>query len=127
MNPLRYKTLYCKTSKRFISVKDGTLKFVEIPVLYLKYRRFEIDNLTYDEKFYLYKNATIKHYKLLYENDVVYDRRPPFPSISMEDIKLIKENLHLPIKEIHKNFFEDVRSYDSVKSLVYKIKKGLYN
>lgn len=126
MNQLRYKTLYCKKTNRFICVKYGVLEFVEVPVLYLKYKKFEIANLTYDEKLYLHNNAIIKHYKLTYTGDVIYQRKPPYPSITMREIKLIKENLHLPIIEIHNKFFLNTRSYNSVKALVSRIKKGKY-
>lgn len=127
MKNLSYKTLFCKKTKQFVSIKNKKIEFVDVPVLYLKYKKFEIDNLSHEDKLYLSNNITIKHYKLTYERDIIYDRKVKKSQVTLNTLKIIKENINRPPIDVYNEFFKDTRTYNSVKALISRCKKLYYD
>lgn len=126
---MKFKSLYCVESKKYIYIRNKKIYFSDVPVLVApeKYDS-KVTSLSFNDKLFLQEKCEIHHITCLVRfrskikaiKNVDLITKSPY-KYTMGDVALIKENINKPFPYVYE-FFKDKVSQSALRAFIYRIK-----
>src|SRR5574343_149519 len=126
---MKFKSLYCVESEKYIYIRNKTICFSDVPVL-VSSEKYDskVASLSFNDKLFLQEKCEIHHVRCLVKfkskikaiKNLDLLTKAPY-KYTMTDVALIKENINKPFPYIYE-FFKDRVSDSALRAFIYRIK-----